>query len=181
MADLRAIEDSMQSSQSQKTLEETLDVAALLDSAWPVLVAIISGERTTWRSRQFFKSQRERAVLHHEVCAGPLSFAEYYLLSDQLHARVEAAVSAEEGEGKLFHAFAAMAGIVGTSMKLLLTQFTSMVLLPELVLHHVKQMYPDRDDVEAQTRKLWQENRKDYVQYLLSRRDLARWGRRAIK
>lgn len=179
MADVRVIEDSMQRSEGQRNPPDAIDASQLLENAWPLLKRLIAGKQTTRRSVQFFKSQRERSILHYKVCAGPLSFAEYYSLSDLLHAKVESAVVSEEG---LFCAFTLMADAATmdiVSAQLLLKQFTAMVLLTELVLWHVAQLYPNRD-AEEQTRRLWQENSKDYVNYILSRRDLARWGRRKI-
>lgn len=165
-----------------RSLPDVDKLEMILNEHWLHLMSILSSTKAeNRRSIQFFKSHKDRLVLLYEIRTGPFTFEEYYCLSDLLSARIQSLVDKDPNMLKIFVQNTG-AGITGedTTIGLLLRQYISIVLLPELIERYVDFRYPGVDPV-TKTMELSMDNQKDYVEYLLSLRDMAKWGRRKIK
>lgn len=155
------------------------DLDDVLSKNWKATMQILLGERTTRKQIQFFKSQKDRSYLHNEVRTGPLTFKEYYKLFDMLWAKIEVFIN-DSTEASAHFTMDSGVERDDAIFKLLLQQYAAVVLLPDLMLSHVKSLYPN-SDAEEKIQQLSGEDRKDYVEYLLSKRDVANWGRRKMR
>lgn len=194
------IPDNLSSNGSTK---RNRPVLPLLEEFAPLLQAVLSGKTSTRRRVEFMKGHQQRVRLQHEVRPGPLTFSEYYELIDALVAdwlptqsavfgalAVEAGVSSSRSWSEK------------EAARVLARQFAHIVLLPELLIAILCRYGPDlsqallmkkpaRSKANPTEPKMNYEEADgwliegrtsgdiadaDYVEYLLSKREMYRWA-----
>lgn len=168
LADLELIEGlTTEASQlgreaSRGTLQEAVE------KSYDRLFEIACGGRPSERRDAFFASQRSRSHLAHSINRGALSFHDFFILTDIVAKKCEPMLQDERVCG-FFAKEAHIDDLRDPSVKLLINQAIHMVLLPELI--------SLCDDLATPgERRLMGEgpNTKDYVTFLLSRREMSR-------
>lgn len=180
LADVDLVQSSFELSQEAQKFRLPPEAMPMVEEQREVLRGLLEGERDSRRRRAFFTDQRVRSALHQEIRTGPLTFAAYFSLLSSVQGQAIALL--EEGSGSLgaFQREGQLAGEAPDTLqlRLLLRQFTAVVVMPELILDIIGRIEPNCVDREAALVEMSHAGQKDYVEYLLGQRDLAEWGRR---
>ena len=176
MFDAEKIQSQTDQSQSQSGMNfEALERS--IEEHWDHLLGLLRGDHITTKRMQFFQGHRERVRLQFEVQRGPFSFQEYYTLCDLLWDRVDKAIRSDDLKVDVIMEEAGLNDLDHAGKISFCRNLTHAVILPEFIVRYVKDRYPKCDPV-SKVRELSEEGSefKDYVNYLLSRRDMRRWA-----
>lgn len=195
------IPDNLSSNGSTK---RNRPVLPLLTEFAPLLQRLLSGQTSTRRRVEFMKGHQQRVQLQHEVRPGPLTFSEYYELIDALVADWLPTQSAAFGALALEAGVSSSRSwSEKEATRVLARQFAHIVLLPELLIAILcrygpdlsqaspvkkparskvslttepKMSYEEADGWLLEGRTSGDIDDADYVEYLLSKREMYRWA-----